>query len=66
MILSSPVGFSRLSIRRLLHRVELQDDVAHGAKQHLALLGQNEAARVTMKERCAEVGFEGGDLTADR
>jgi len=48
------------------HRVELEHDVAHRAEQHLALLGEDEAARVAVKQRRAEVGFERADLTADR
>ena len=46
-------------------RVELENHVAHRAEQHFALLGQDEAARVAMEERRAEVGFERSDLTAD-
>ncbi len=47
------------------HGVELEDDVAHRAEQHLALLGQDEAAGVAMKQGRAEVGLERADLTAD-
>ena len=36
------------------------------AEQHFALLGQDEAARMAMKQRRAEIGFERADLTADR
>ena len=48
------------------HGVELEDHVAHGAEQHFALLGENESARVAMKQRRAEVSLERSDLTADR
>ena len=48
------------------HSVELEDHVAHGAEQHFALLGQNEAAGMAMKQRRAEVGLQRPDLSADR
>ena len=48
------------------HGVELQNDVAHRSQQHFALLGQNEAASMAMKQRRAEVGLERPNLTADR
>ena len=48
------------------HRVELENHVAHGAEQHLALLGQDQAAGMAMKKRRAEVGFQRADLAADR
>ena len=48
------------------HRVELEDDVPHRAEQHFALFGEDQAARVAMEQRRAEVGFERADLPADR
>ena len=48
------------------HRVELEHDVLHRFVQHFALLGENEAAGVAMKERRAEVLFERADLPAHR
>ena len=53
-------------MRRRAHGVELEDHVAHGAEQHFALLGQNEAASVAMKQWRAEVGLQRSDLPADR
>src|SRR5580698_9269441 len=35
-------------------RFELQDDILHCAKKQLALLGQNEAARMAVKKRRSE------------
>ena len=47
-------------------RVELQNHIAHRAEQHFALLGEDEAARVAVKKRRAEVLFQRADLAADR
>ena len=48
------------------HRVELQRDVVHGLEQRLALLGEDQAARMAMEKRRAEIAFERADLPADR
>ena len=48
------------------HGVEFEHDVVHGAEQHFALFGQNEAARVAMKQRRAKVSLERSDLPAYR
>src|SRR5215468_7781206 len=47
------------------HRVELENDIAYRAEQHFALLGQNEAAGVAMKQGRAEVGLQRSDLPAN-
>ena len=48
------------------HSVEFENDVAHGAEQHFALFGQNETARVAMKQRRAKVSLQRPDLTTYR
>ena len=48
------------------HVLELQDDVARRAHQKLAFLGQDQAARVAVEERRAELLFERAHLTAHR
>jgi hypothetical protein len=47
------------------HRVQLQRDVVHRAEQRLALFGEDQAARMAMKQRRAEILFERADLPAD-
>ena len=47
------------------HR-QLGEDLARGAKQQLALLGQDQAARMAVEQRHAEAFLERADLPADR
>ncbi len=58
--LGGGVGQQRLGRRELVH------DLAGGAKQHLALLGQNQTTRVPMEEGDLELLLQRGDLPADR
>ncbi len=46
--------------------IELEDYITHGAEQHFSLLGENEAARMTMKQWRAQVSFQSSNLTAYR
>ena len=45
---------------------ELAENVAHRVEQHLAGLGQDQTAGVTMEERRLERFLERADLPADR
>ena len=56
--LGGGVGEQRLGRRELVH------DLAGGAEQHLALLGQHQAARVAVKQRDFELLLQRRDLPA--
>jgi len=45
---------------------QLGEDLAHRAIERLALLGQHQAARMTMEQRRIEALLERADLPADR
>src|SRR5260370_614057 len=45
--------------------VELDAHVLRGAEQQFTLLGQDQATRMPMEERCLELLFERADLPAD-
>ena len=47
-------------------RLQLEHDVLHRAEQQFALFGQDQAARVAVEQRRAEILFERADLAADR
>ena len=49
-----------------LDRLQLHQHVMRRAEQHLALLGQHEAARVAMKQRHADIMLQRADLPRDR
>src|SRR5664279_1382599 len=53
-------------IQRHLGGVELGHDLAHRAQEKFTLLGQDKAARVTMKQRNFQIEFEGAHLPAYR
>ena len=58
MTRSSPCGFSRLSIRRLRTASSFSTTSCTASKQRLALFGEDEAARMAMKQRRAEILLE--------
>ena len=58
--LGGGVGQQRLGGRELVH------DLAGGAEQHLALLGQHQAARVAVEQRDLELLLQRRYLPADR
>ena len=45
---------------------QLSEDVMGRAVEHLSLFGQDQSARVTVKELYPQIGFERADLTAHR
>ena len=49
-----------------LDALELDQHVMRGAEQHLALLGQHQAARVAVEQRHADILLERADLPRDR
>ena len=49
-----------------LDGLELDQDVVGGAEQHLALLGQHQAARVPVEQRHADILLQRADLARDR
>ena len=59
-------GLRRRIGKQRFRRLQLCEDVRDGAVQKFALLGQNEAARVTVKEGHFEIGFERRNLAAHR
>ena len=49
-----------------LDRLELHQHVVRGAEQHLALLGQHQAARMAVEQRHADILLQRADLPRDR
>ncbi len=62
----SPCGFSRLSISRERTASSFSATSCTALQQRLALFGEDQAARMAMKQRRAEIAFERADLPADR
>ena len=63
---SVPVGFSAASVRRERTEFELDQHVAGGAEEILALLGQDQAAGMAMEEGDAEILLKRAHLPAHR
>ena len=66
VIFSRPCGRSLLSASSASVIASLREDLVRGAVQQLALLGQDQAARVAMEQRHAQAVLERADLPADR
>ena len=52
---STPDGVSLASVSLVLIVLELHQHVMRGAEQHLALLGQHQAARMAVEQRHADI-----------
>ena len=63
---STPDGRSLASVSRDLDALELHQHVMRGAEQHLALLGQHQAARMAVEQRHADIVLQRADLPRDR
>ena len=63
---STPDGRSLVSVSRVLIGLQLHQHVMRGAEQHLALLGQHQAARMAVEQRHADILLERADLPGDR
>ena len=62
----SPLGRSRLSVSLARADFELHEHVVGGAKQQVALLGQDQPARMAVKQRHRELLLERADLARHR
>src|SRR3981081_4343113 len=61
VILRSPLGRSRLS-RTCARGLQLHEHIMRGAKQQVALFGENEAARMAMEQRHRKLLLQRADL----
>ena len=63
---NSPCGFSRLSVSRICAASSLRHHILDGAQEKIALLGQDQAARMAVKQRHFEILLQRAHLPADR